>query len=367
MGQSLTSAQFKKEGIYMATYGIMRIEKRGRSAIYGLQIEANRTAQDHESGRDFDGSDIDWTKTKDNIHIIHRENWNKEVTRQIKQYRLKERKDSIVLLDALYTASPEWFATHTRKEMFEYFRDCLHFHIKEYCAGDKSKLVNAVIHLDEKTPHLHVSSIPIIEDEKGAHLSAKIIMGNKDDYRLRQDRFYSDVSSHYGMERGEPKQPGETKAHTSKREWQIATQENKIDNLQTQKELLEFDIDSLTSTRRYEHRKTEQAKQERQEIENEINSLLEKQNQLQNQIQEYMDRNIGIVKNWKNEVESKIASINEIVDEYQGFSNEMEKQYSAEVMDYILNALGDVPESPEIDFEAPMAQFTNYDEEEYEL
>lgn len=351
----------------MATYGIMRIEKRGRSAIYGLQIEANRSAQDHESRRDFDNSDIDWTRTKDNIYIIRTVNWNTEVTRQIKETGLKERKDSVVLLDALYTASPEWFETHTRREILEYFRDCLRFHIKEYCAGDKSKLVNAVIHLDEKTPHLHVSSIPIIEDEKGAHLSAKIIMGNKDDYRLRQDRFYSEVSSCYGMERGEPKQPGETKAHTSKREWQIATQENKIDDLQTQKELLEFDIDSLTSTRRYEHRKTEQAKQERQEIENEINSLLEKQTQLQNQIQEYMDRNIGIVKNWKNEVESKIASINEIVDEYQGFSNEMEKQYSAEVMDYILNALGDVPEPPEIDFETPVAQFTNYDEEEYEL
>lgn len=351
----------------MATYGIMRIEKRGRSAIYGLQIEANRTLKDHESGRDFDSSDIDWSKTKDNIHIIHTVNWNKEVTRQIKQYGLKERKDSIVLLDALYAASPEWFETHTKREMFEYFRDCLDFHVREYCGGNKSLLVNAVIHLDEATPHMAVASLPIITDEKGAHLSAKIIMGNRDDYRLRQDRFFDEVSSKYGMERGEPKQAGETKAHTSKREWQIATQESKIDDLQTQKELLEFDIDSLTFTRRYEHRKTEQAKQERQEIENEINSLLEKQNQLQNQIQEYMDRNIGVVKNWKNEVESKIASINEIVDEYQGFSNEMEKQYSAEVMDYILNALGDVPESPEIDFEAPTANFSTYDEEEYEL
>ena len=362
--QSDERTTIKKEVNSMAEYGIMRIEKRTRSAVYGLQIEANRTIQDHQQGRDFDNSDIDWTRTKDNIHIIHTINWNKEITRQIKEAGLKERKDSIVILDALYTASPEWFETHTRREILEYFRDCLNFHIKEYCAGDKSKLINAVIHLDEKTPHLHVSSVPIVEDEKGAHLSAKIIMGNKEDYRLRQDRFYSEVSSHYDMERGEQKQPEETKAHVTKREWQIAKQENKIDDLQTQKELLEFDINSLTSTRRYEHKRTEQAKQERQDIENEINTLVEKQNQLQ----EYLDRNTGIVKNWKNEVESKIKSINEVVDEYQGFSNEIEKQYSAEVRAYILNALGNVPDDAyERGYNPPTTAFNSYDEEEYEL
>lgn len=348
----------------MPTFGIMRIEKRGRAALYGLQIEANRTLTDHEAGRDFDSSDIDWSKTKDNIHIIHTVNWNKEVTRRIKEAGLKERKDSIVLLDALYTCSPEWIASHSKRELLEYFRDCLNFHIKEYCAGDKSKLINAVVHLDEKTPHLHVSSIPIVEDEKGPHLSAKIIMGNRDDYRLRQDRFYEEVSSRYGMERGEQKQPEETKAHTTKREWQIATQENNIDDLQTQKELLEFDINSLTATHRYEHRKTEQAKKERQDIENEISILHEKQNQLQ----EYLDRNTGIVKNWKNEVESKIKSINEVVDEYEGFSNEMEKQYSAEVRDYIMKALGDVPDDAyEMGYNPPTTAFNSYDEEEYEL
>lgn len=348
----------------MAAYGIMRIEKRGRSAIYGLQIEANRTPQDHHQGRDFDNSDIDWTKTKDNIHIIRTVSWNKEITRRIKQLGLKERKDSVVLLDALYTASPEWFATHTRQQMLEYFRDCLHFHVREFCGGDKSLLLNAVIHLDEATPHMAVASLPVVTDEKGAHLSAKIIMGNKEDYRIRQDRFFDEVSSHYDMERGEQKQPGEIKAHTTKRDWQIATQENNIDDLQTQKELLEFDINSLTSTRRYEHRKTEQAKQQRQDIENEINTLVEKQNQLQ----EYLNRNIDVVKNWKNEVESKIKSINEVVDEYEGFSNEMEKQYSAEVREYILNALGNVPDDAyEMVFNPPVTGFTSYSGEEYDL
>ena len=347
----------------MASYGIMRIEKRVRTALYGLQIEANRTLADHESGRDFDSSDIDWSKTKDNIHIIHTANWNKEVTRQIKQYGLKERKDSIVLLDALYTCSPEWIESHSKRELLEYFRDCLHFHIKEYCAGDRSKLINAVVHLDEKTPHLHVASIPIVEDEKGPHLSAKIIMGNKEDYRIRQDRFYSEVSSRYGMERGEQKQPEEIKKHTTKREWQIATQESQINDLQTQKELLQFDISSLQAQRRYEHSKTEQSKQQKQDIENEISTLLEKQNSLQ----EFLQENISFVNNWTKETAKKIKKANDIVNEYEEYTNEMDRQYVEELREAVLNALGDIPEPPQIDFEAPVVEFTSYDDEEYEL
>lgn len=347
----------------MPTFGIMRIEKRRRAALYGLQIEANRTLSDHESGRDFDNSDIDWSKTKENIHIIHTVNWNKEVTRRIKEAGLKERKDSIVVLDALYTASPEWFETHTRREMLEYFRDCLNFHVREYCGGDKSLLVNAVIHLDEATPHMAVASLPIVTDEKGAHLSAKIIMGNKEDYRIRQDRFYSEVSSRYDMDRGEQRHPEEIKSHTTKREWQIATQESQINDLQTQKELLQFDISSLQAQRRYEHSKTEQSKQQRQDIENEISTLLEKQNSLQ----EFLQENISFVNNWTKETAKKIKKANAIVTEYEEYTNEMDHQYVEELREAVLNALGDIPETPQIDFEAPVVEFTSYDDEEYEL
>ena len=51
-------------------YGIHRTEKRTRSSVYGLQIEANRTQDDHLKGREFHGSDIDWSKTNNNVFLI---------------------------------------------------------------------------------------------------------------------------------------------------------------------------------------------------------------------------------------------------------------------------------------------------------
>ena len=214
-------------------YGIMRVEKRGRADVYGIQLEANRTVEQHEKGLEFDKSDIDWNKTNDNIFLIQTEQWNREITKAIKQIETetskKTRKDAVVLLDGLFTASPEFFENKSDDEIKKYFADCLEFYVKEFCQGDKTRVLNAVIHLDETTPHMQVASIPSYTSEAGNRLNAKIIMGNKTDYRKRQDRFFEAVSEKYGLERGEPASAINDKVHTTKREWQAATQEETIE------------------------------------------------------------------------------------------------------------------------------------------
>ena len=214
-------------------YGIMRVEKRGRADVYGIQLEANRTVEQHEKGLEFDKSDIDWGKTDDNIFLVQTEQWNREITKAIKQIETesgkKTRKDAVVLLDGLFTASPEFFEGKTTQEIKMYFEDCVDIYVKEYCQGDETRVLNAVIHLDETTPHMQVASIPVYTSESGNRLNAKIIMGNKTDYRKRQDRFFEAVSEKYGLERGEPASAINDKVHTTKREWQAATQEETIE------------------------------------------------------------------------------------------------------------------------------------------
>ena len=214
-------------------YGIMRVEKRGRADVYGIQLEANRTVEHHEKALEFDKSDSDWGQTDDNIFLVQTEQWNREITKAIKQIETesgkKTRKDAVVLLDGLFTASPEFFEGKTTQEIKMYFEDCLDFYVKEYCQGDETRVLNAVIHLDETTPHMQVASIPVYTSESGNRLNAKIIMGNKTDYRKRQDRFFEAVSEKYGLERGEPASAINDKVHTTKREWQAATQEETIE------------------------------------------------------------------------------------------------------------------------------------------
>lgn len=62
----------------------------------------------------------------------------------------------------------------------------------------KENIVRFVLHRDEKTPHLHVVTVPITKDGR---LSAKEVMGNPLAFKQRQDR-YADAMKQFGLFRG---------------------------------------------------------------------------------------------------------------------------------------------------------------------
>ena len=230
----------------------MRTEKRSRSDVYGIQIEANRTQEDHLRGREFNGSDIDWSLTERNVYLLPKnDNWNKTITDTLEQYNIKPRKNSVVLLDSIYTASADFFEGKTHNEIIDYFQSCLEFHEKTY----GKHIINAVIHFDEvgshaggscknddgtfkgANYHLHIATIPLLERNGVFSLSAKDIMGGRSQYRKKQDDFYSQVSSLWGLERGEVKDYDETRKHLNKMEYEIQEM-----NIKSQKAKAELNI-----------------------------------------------------------------------------------------------------------------------------
>lgn len=211
-------------------YCIMRVEKRKRPALYGLQLETNRTSADHEKGRDFAASDIRWELTDFNMFLIKAENWGKAVTAALKEAQIQERKNSVVVLDGFYGASSEWFVNRDMDEIISYFKDCLAYHERTY-----GKVINAVIHFDEKNFHLSCQSIPLIQGEDGQNrLSAREIMGGRADYRRRQDEFYEQVGKPRGMERGEVHDPEHIREHLSVQEFKKQTNQIQLEKLELQ-------------------------------------------------------------------------------------------------------------------------------------
>ena len=60
---------------------------------------------------------------------------------------------------------------------------------------------HSVVHMDEKTPHMHLCFVPLTEDGR---LSAKEIVGNKKKLTQWQDRFWEHMVKKYpDLERGE--------------------------------------------------------------------------------------------------------------------------------------------------------------------
>ena len=55
-------------------------------------------------------------------------------------------------------------------------------------------MVSAMVHMDEKTPHMHLSFVPITQDGR---LCAKEILGNKKKLTWWQDEFWKQLVEKY--------------------------------------------------------------------------------------------------------------------------------------------------------------------------
>ena len=104
------------------------------------------------------------------------------------------------MIETLITASPELFREMSREEMMDFMKRAYTF-VAERVREDN--IVSAVIHLDEKTPHMHLCFVPLTKDHR---LCAKEILGNRTHLsKYWQDGFFEYMHEQYSqLERGEP-------------------------------------------------------------------------------------------------------------------------------------------------------------------
>ena len=178
----------------MAEYAILRFAKHKAGPAGALEAHHERTKEKYASN-----PDIDITKSKDNFHIIQpTQKYRKEIDARIKAAGCKTRKDSTMFVDTLITASPEFFEGRKKAEVKAYFTEAVAF--MEQKIG-KGNIFSAVVHMDEKTPHLHLCFTPITEDGR---LSAKDILGNRAQLSKWQDEFHSHMKKQFPvLKRGE--------------------------------------------------------------------------------------------------------------------------------------------------------------------
>ena len=125
------------------------------------------------------------------------------------------------------TVSPEFAKAH-ESEMPEYFNRAFDF-LKER-VGEEN-IISAVVHMDEKTPHLHLCFVPLTKDKR---LSAKEILGNKKSMIRWQDDFYAYMAERWPeLERGTP--AVETKRRHLTPQWykKVTAMDAKLERLET--------------------------------------------------------------------------------------------------------------------------------------
>jgi hypothetical protein len=107
----------------------------------------------------------------------------------------KRRKDAIVAVEYVLTASPEWFKNTNQEQHQDFFDSSMKWINDKY---GPENLITASIHKDELTPHLSVFVVPMTKDGR---LSAKEMIGNK--AKMVEDQTgYAKAVEHLGLERG---------------------------------------------------------------------------------------------------------------------------------------------------------------------
>ena len=176
-------------------YAILRFQKRKAGGVAACERHNERRKEAYKSN-----PDIDVERSKDNYHLVPppRYTYKKEINRMVAEAGCKVRKDSVLMVETLITASPEFMNSLPPEEQKAYFTMALDFLAERV---GRQNILSAVVHMDEKTPHMHLCFVPITPDNR---LSAKAFLGNQKSLSQWQTDYHERMSSRWNeLERGQ--------------------------------------------------------------------------------------------------------------------------------------------------------------------
>lgn len=179
-------------------FGILRGQKCKLGDLKGMSIHIEREKKSRSN------PDIDATKTKNNYEIIAMGDLNKKVKNRIaelpgqrtKTGKIRKVQDNAVMMyDFIVTGTHENIMAMSVEQQKKYFEDAVDFFSYKF---GRENIMYAKVHNDERTPHLHLGLVPEFEGKLAAYkLFTPATM------RDLQDEFFYQVSSRYGLDRGE--------------------------------------------------------------------------------------------------------------------------------------------------------------------
>ena len=177
-----------------AQHAILRFAKYKGPEISRIEAHNERTKETYASN-----PDVDTARSKQNFHLVTPERkYRAEAERQITQAGCRTRSDSVRVVEVLFTASHDFFKGKSKGEIRAFFEECMAFLAQRQAPAT---YLSAVVHMDEKTPHMHLSFVPLTADGR---LSAKEIVGNRQKLTQWQDAFWEHMVKKYpDLERGE--------------------------------------------------------------------------------------------------------------------------------------------------------------------
>ena len=188
-------------------YAILRTQK----LKSGIAVRRSMT----HAFREQDTPNADASRSPDNTHI-----GAADVDEALAKFNArlpdKVRKNGVLAIEYLVTASPEDMKGKTREQQDDYFRDALKWVEQKH---GQANVVYAGIHRDETTPHMYAYVVPI--DSKGK-LNCRAFLGGAQALSQMQTEFAREVGQQHGLQRG---LEGSKARHTSIQQYYARVQE----------------------------------------------------------------------------------------------------------------------------------------------
>lgn len=212
------------------SYAVVHMQKIKTAGVKGIQFH-NQREKISKSNLDIDKSKSHLNYDLKNPEVI---DFNKRVNQIIKDEVITTRairKDAVKMCNFIVSSDTKFFQELSDHEQKIFFEKSYDFFKNRY---GENKIVSAVVHLDEKTPHMHLSLVPITQDKK---LSAKRLF-DRNELRSIQDEFPKFIKKQgFNLERGLSAE-GKNK-HLSVQEFKIETKFKELKDKKVELEKLE--------------------------------------------------------------------------------------------------------------------------------
>lgn len=144
--------------------------------------------------RDRETTNADSSKTVLNAHY-RAESASEGMQKLMSLLPQKRRKDAVLAVEYLMTASPDWWKNASSEQQDVFFKNSYAWLAKKYGAD---RIVVASVHRDETSPHLSAFVVPLTRDGR---LSAKEFIGDRAQMSIDQTT-YAEAVKELGLERG---------------------------------------------------------------------------------------------------------------------------------------------------------------------
>lgn len=143
------------------SYCVARMEKMKSDNLVGIGNHNQRRFSNHSN------KDIDVSKSHLNYDILDKvKSYKTDIEGYINANKASKRavrKDAVLVCEWIITSDSEFFESMSPADTREYFQTAIDFFAERY--GSKN-LMYAQVHLDERTPHMHLGIVPFDKDNK---------------------------------------------------------------------------------------------------------------------------------------------------------------------------------------------------------